>query len=209
MICFIKRVFSTIIKKVLLSIELNRYNDFTIAEYFRKQGALIGENNRIIVRDLGSDPHLVNIANHCTIAPKVVFINHDGAAWLFTEEIPSLQKFGPVRVLDNCFIGYGAIVMGNVTIGPNSIVAAGAVVTKDVPPGTIVGGNPAKIISTIDKYKEKLVQNWGKIRPENYFSGIEEGKTYSPEYIQDVKFRDFSILKEHLVKLFWKDELNK
>ncbi|MFZ2321914.1 MAG: acyltransferase, partial [Pseudomonas sp.] len=47
--------------------------------------------------------------------------------------------------------GYGAIVMPRVTIGPDSIVSAGAVVSKDVPPGMVVGGNPAKVICTTEE----------------------------------------------------------
>lgn len=45
--------------------------------------------------------------------------------------------------------------MGGITIGPNAIVAAGSVVTKDVPEGTIVGGNPAKVIGKFDEYMKK------------------------------------------------------
>src|SRR5690606_21034631 len=52
------------------------------------------------------------------------------------------------RIGANCSIGTGAIVLPGVTIGDGSVVAAGAVVTKDVPSGVIVAGNPAKIIKS-------------------------------------------------------------
>jgi acetyltransferase-like isoleucine patch superfamily enzyme len=55
----------------------------------------------------------------------------------------------PVVIEDDVFIGTGAIVCKGVTIGKGSIVAAGAVVVKDVPPMTIVGGNPAKPIGNV------------------------------------------------------------
>jgi acetyltransferase-like isoleucine patch superfamily enzyme len=61
--------------------------------------------------------------------------------------------------LENCFIGSGAIINGNVRIGPNSIVGAGAVVTKDVPPDTIVAGVPAKKIASFDELLEKRRNN--------------------------------------------------
>ena len=56
---------------------------------------------------------------------------------------------GPVVICDDVWVGYGAIILSGVTIGQGAIIGAGAVVTKDVAPGTIVGGNPAKFIKKI------------------------------------------------------------
>ncbi|OLY82220.1 putative acetyltransferase [Smittium mucronatum] len=56
----------------------------------------------------------------------------------------------PIKICDNAWIGGGSIVLPGITIGKNSVVAAGAVVTKDVPENVVVGGNPAKIIKRID-----------------------------------------------------------
>lgn len=55
----------------------------------------------------------------------------------------------PIVIGRNVWIGAGAIVIGGVTVGENSVVAAGAVVTKDVAPNTLVGGNPARIIRSL------------------------------------------------------------
>lgn len=60
-------------------------------------------------------------------------------------------RFLPITIEDYVWIGCGAIVLQNVTIGEGAVVAAGAVVTKDVPPYTIVGGIPAKIIGSRNK----------------------------------------------------------
>ena len=57
--------------------------------------------------------------------------------------------------MDNCFIESHSVILEGVKIGPNAIVAAGAVVTKDVPEGTIVGGNPVKIIGSFYELMEK------------------------------------------------------
>ena len=54
--------------------------------------------------------------------------------------------FADTYIGENCFIGAHSLIMPGVKIGNNSIVAAGSIVTKDVPPFTIVAGNPAKII---------------------------------------------------------------
>ena len=57
----------------------------------------------------------------------------------------------PVHICENAWIGAGATILPGVTVGKNAVVAAGAVVTKDVTPNTIVGGNPAKFIKNIEK----------------------------------------------------------
>jgi acetyltransferase-like isoleucine patch superfamily enzyme len=55
----------------------------------------------------------------------------------------------PIVIERNVWIAAGATIIGGVTVGENSVVAAGAVVTKDVPPNTLVGGNPARVIRSI------------------------------------------------------------
>lgn len=56
---------------------------------------------------------------------------------------------GPIRIADDVWIGCRAIILSGVTIGRGAIVGAGAVVTKDVPPNTIVGGNPARVVREV------------------------------------------------------------
>ncbi|MBN8575879.1 MAG: sugar O-acetyltransferase [Cytophagales bacterium] len=66
---------------------------------------------------------------------------------------PTKRKFLDLKgivIKRNAWIGAGATILPGVTVGENSIVAAGAVVNKDVPPNTIVGGIPAKVIKMID-----------------------------------------------------------
>ena len=55
----------------------------------------------------------------------------------------------PIVIGRNVWIAAGATIVGGVSVGENSVVAAGSVVTKDVPPNTLVGGNPAKLIRSI------------------------------------------------------------
>lgn len=59
----------------------------------------------------------------------------------------------PIVIKRNAWIGAGATILPGVTVGENSVVAAGAVVTKDVPANTVVGGVPAKVIKTIESIK--------------------------------------------------------
>ena len=69
-----------------------------------------------------------------------------------------LDSVGKIDIRDNVFVGYGAILLPGITIGPNAIVAAGAVVNRDVPPGTVVGGVPAKPVGTFEDLADRLEQ---------------------------------------------------
>ena len=55
----------------------------------------------------------------------------------------------PIAIGRNVWIGAGATIIGGVTIGENAVIAAGSVVTKSVPPHTLAGGNPARVIRSI------------------------------------------------------------
>ncbi len=67
-----------------------------------------------------------------------------------------LDSVGKIDIRNHVFIGYNAIILPNVTIGLNAIVAAGAVVTKDVAPGQMVAGVPAKSIGRVEDLVKKL-----------------------------------------------------
>jgi acetyltransferase-like isoleucine patch superfamily enzyme len=196
------KVFKDSLNKIRKAYILRKYNDFNIAEYFRKQGAIVGENNRIMIRSLGGDPFLIKIGSHCSISLNVCFVTHDGGGWVFTEEMPSLQRFGKIEIKDNCYIGINCIILPNVIIGPNSIVGAGSVITKDVPPNAVVGGNPAKFIKTIEQYKKEMLDEWNEQKPPSYFEGENGYSRYSSEQIQKLKDKDRSLLVAHLKRIF-------
>jgi acetyltransferase-like isoleucine patch superfamily enzyme len=159
----ILKITKNVVKKIIDQIEINGYNQYTIEEYFKKKGYDVGKNNRIFIKDLGSEPYLVKIGNHCAIAEGVRFVTHDGGCLILRDQIPELNVFGKIEVKDNCMIGINSIILPNVTIGPNSVVGAGSVVTKDVPTNTVVAGVPAKIICPLSDYKEKCVKRWTEL----------------------------------------------
>lgn len=68
---------------------------------------------------------------------------------------PRFDTFGKVKIGDYVYIGTNSLIMPGVTIGDGSLIAAGSVVTKSVPPGVVVGGNPARILCTVDEYIER------------------------------------------------------
>ena len=123
-------------------------------EALKRKGLRLGQNVEIIDTFFFDPSHcfLISIGNNCTICPNVRLIAHDAS----TKKILGHTKIGMINIKENCFIGDSVIVLPNVTIGPNSIIGAGAVVTKDVPPNTIATGNPAKVISTVSEYIKKI-----------------------------------------------------
>jgi acetyltransferase-like isoleucine patch superfamily enzyme len=131
----------------------------------RRLGVRIGNNCQLYYCNLSTEPYLISIGNNCKITYGVTFMTHDGAKWVLEQNNDfEGSKFGPITIRDDSFIGVNAIIMPNVVIGPNSIVGAGSVVTKDVPPCTVYGGNPARFICTYEEYLEKcLFKNTGKI----------------------------------------------
>ena len=69
----------------------------------------------------------------------------------YPDGIHDLEYAKPITIRNNCWISSGVIISGGVTVGENSIIAAGAVVTRDVPPDCIVGGVPARVIRKLDE----------------------------------------------------------
>lgn len=103
-----------------------------------------------------TDPSLVRLGNNVSLS-DCTLLGHDGVISVLGKRYgKKLDSVGAIDIRDNCFIGHGAIIMPRVTIGPDSIVAAGAIVTKDVPQGSVVGGNPARLICTTEQLLEKI-----------------------------------------------------
>jgi maltose O-acetyltransferase len=119
-----------------------------------KKGLLLGKNVQIVDTFFFDPSHcyLISIGDNCTICPNVRLIAHDAS----TKKHLGFTKFGKIDIKENCFIGDSAIVLPNVTIGPKSIVGAGSVVTKTIPPHTVAAGNPAKRICDLDEYLERV-----------------------------------------------------
>lgn len=200
----VKRVIALVKSKYTL----NKYDNYTISEHFRNQGAQIGEDCFISLRTLASEPYLIKIGNHVGIASGVQLLTHS-LGWSFRHKIPDLQLFGKIVIEDNCNIGVNAIILPDVTIGENSVIAAGAVVTKSIPPNSIVAGVPAKVIGNTDEYFEIAKKKWEIQKPNGYMSDLIPGTKYSAREFGKLrnKTQNRFLLRKHLTKLFWGKEI--
>ena len=132
-----------------------------------KKIAMIGEHVHFQPRKYPTDGYMLKIHNNVAIATDVEFTLHDIIHWVYDGidgERINTEYAGCIEIYDNVFIGAGSRILPGVTIGPNAIVAAGSVVNKDVPEGSIVGGVPAKVIGSFDDLWKKRKKYTSMIR---------------------------------------------
>jgi len=100
-------------------------------------------NQNCTFYDLGG----LDIADNVMIGPNVSIITSGHPLEPSQRRAAVIAK--PIAIQRNVWIAANVTIIGGVTVGENSVVAAGSVVTKDVPPNTLVGGNPARVIRAI------------------------------------------------------------
>ena len=169
--------------------KLHPNSDTTPMNDFDFEHVLIGKGTygELNVVDFGGNAKLI-INNYVSIAQHVSFIlnaehytDHISTypfkvKILRTQNTESFSK-GNIIVDDDVWIGYGATIMSGVHIGQGAVVAAGAIVTKDIPPYAIVGGVPAKIINY--RFEDAIIKELLKV--------------------------DFKMIDEHLISTYQDD----
>lgn len=95
----------------------------------------------------------VEIGENCKIAWDVIIMDSDLHP---IDKMPMINK--AVRIEDNVWIGCRSIILKGVTIGKGAVIAAGSVVTKNIPPRTVFGGAPAKMIANLDLVKNAEIE---------------------------------------------------
>ncbi len=140
----------------------------TLAEFINLYGCSVGDNTRIgTFVEIQKNAHIgknckiqshtficegVTLEDNVFVGHSVTFINDTYPRATNADGVVQTEgdwQVAPTIVKKGASIGSGSTILGNVTIGENAIIGAGSVVTKDVPPDTIVAGNPAKILRSI------------------------------------------------------------
>lgn len=167
----------------------------------------IGNNSygTIDVKMYGSNDEFLEIGNYCSIASNVLFIlggNHNYkyvSTYPFKNKLCSEQDVeaytkGRIKVEDDVWIGVNALILSGVTIGKGSIIAAGSVVTKDVPPYAIVGGNPARVIKY--RFSEKIVKKLDEID----YSKLSFSENLLPELYSEIEENNYIEIIDNIIK---------
>ena len=110
----------------------------------------LGDNCFINVNCKLMDSGKITIGNNVFIAPNVCLVTEEHAMDV-PQRLAGLEYTHPVNIGDNVWICTGVIVLPGVTIGENSVIGAGSVVTKDIPPNSLAVGNPCKVIRTLEQ----------------------------------------------------------
>lgn len=146
------------IRNLRINVSSPQKRAILLKSYKYGKGLSIGNNCEIHGKiNWGSEPWLIRIGDHVRITDGCKFVTHDGGAWVLRldKKYSDITLFGKINIKNNVHIGMNTIIMPGVTIGENSIIGCGAVVVKDIPPNSVVVGVPAKVIKTVDEYKNK------------------------------------------------------
>lgn len=130
------------------------------AEWLKKNGIFhhIGEKCEINIKMLPLYPELISFGDNVNVASGVMFLTHDGINNQINKAAgPNVKKskegLGCIQVGNNVSFAARVIVNHGVKIGDNVIVTAGSVVTHDIPPNSVVRGNPAEVVCTMKQYQ--------------------------------------------------------
>lgn len=137
---------------------MNQPNGREWAAYLRRHGQLfhMGSDCSILPSTKIIDPWYTWIGNRVCLG-SCTLICHDGSIESLEQRYKlKIDRLGPIVIRDDVYVGEGAMILGGTTIGEGSIIGAGAVLRKSIPSGSVVTGNPAKVVARV----EDLMRFW-------------------------------------------------
>ena len=133
------------------------------ANYIRKKKLFrhMGDNCMVMFRKLPLYPQLISIGDNVWVASNVTFATHDVIHQMLNNYVENgdfQENIGCIDIKDNVFISANTIILSNVRIGSNTVIAAGSFVNKDIPGDGVYGGVPARFICSMDSLIRKREQ---------------------------------------------------
>lgn len=125
----------------------------------------------------GLIPQLVEIGDDFVSAPGSMILAHDASTYLHTKK----HRVEKTIIGNKVFLGAYAVILPGVTIGDGAIIGSGAIVTKNVEPYTVVAGNPARFISSVNDYIKKCEERGVLFETPSFFSKLFDGEKYTPD----------------------------
>ncbi|WP_458449411.1 acyltransferase [Fibrobacter sp.] len=137
-----------------------RYMMMSPMQYARHVGVKMGKGCSIDTKNFGTEPYLISLGDGVRIARFASFYTHGGIVSLRKYyNDPNLEQMGKISIGDYTSIGAHCLIMPGVSIGKLCIVGGGSVVTKSIPDGCMVAGNPAKFIGFTDEFYKRVKAN--------------------------------------------------
>ncbi len=129
--------------------------------YAKYLGVKLGKGCYLSTKEIPDEGYLIEIGDYVRIAAHASIYTHGGIYSLRKYYNDTyLEQFGKVKIGSYTSIGAHAMIMPGVTIGERCIVAGGAVVTKSVPDGCMVAGNPARFIGYTEDFYKKIKEKY-------------------------------------------------
>ena len=176
---------------------------FAYAAYLKEKGVLHSQGDNCFISKAANmpDPHLISIGNNVWITSGCQLLCHDASVIMINiMRSGHRDRVGPIIIGNNSFFGNNVIVLPGITIGSNTIIGAGSVVTRDIPDNAVWAGNPARFICDLGEYVLKI-ENQTRTYPWADLLKKHERHVYDPQLEQQ--------LRVERVKYFFEDSRTK
>jgi acetyltransferase-like isoleucine patch superfamily enzyme len=152
--------------------------------FARYLGVKIGKDCRIYITEWPTEPFLISIGDRVTVTAGCKFITHDGAGSIVKDSNGNrCNYFAPIKIGNDVFIGINSIILPGVEVCPNTVIAAGSVVSRSITVPGVYAGVPARFVKGYDQ----LVKHFSdKGSFTQYSSKCSSYKQYVEETVKEI-----------------------